>query len=60
MHHSVYDVLTGAMTRENALQVVRGSVVLVGSRLTLEWVLADYEKKRMAGDTEFNEAGGLA
>lgn len=33
----------------------RGSVVPLGSSLTLETVLADYEGMRKAGDPEFNE-----
>jgi len=43
------------LVRKNRSQPIRGSVVSVGSWLTLEWVLADYERKRKAGDPEFNE-----
>jgi repressor LexA len=46
---------TNTLTRKNPSQLVRGSVVPVGTWLTLEWVQADYEKKRQAGDPEFNE-----
>ena len=47
---------TDTMARKNPSQPIRGSVVSVGSWLTLEWVLADYERKRKAGNPEFNEA----
>jgi len=43
------------LTRKNPSQQVRGSAVPLGGWLTLEWVLADYERKRRAGDPEFNE-----
>ena len=45
-----------ATARKYRSQRVRGSIVEAkGSWLTLEWVLADYEKKRLANDPEFNE-----
>ena len=46
---------SNTLARKNPSQPVRGSVVPVGTWMTLEWVLADYENKRKAGDAEFNE-----
>jgi hypothetical protein len=45
--------------RKNPSQQIRGSVVEVGTWLTLEGVLAEYEQKRKAGDPEFNEAAAI-
>jgi len=44
-----------ALARKKSPQPIRGSVVEVGTWLTLESVLADYEQKRKAGNPEFNE-----
>jgi len=46
---------TAALARKNSPQSIRGSVVELGTWLTLEGVLADYEQKRKAGNTEFDE-----
>ncbi len=46
---------SATLVRKNSPQPIRGSVVEVGTWLTLEWVLADYEQKRKAGKPEFNE-----
>jgi hypothetical protein len=46
---------SATLARKNSPQPIRGSVVEVGTWLTLEWVLADYEQKRKAGNSEFNE-----
>jgi hypothetical protein len=47
----------GALARKHSSRQIRGSVVEAGTWLNLEWVLADYEAKRKAGDPEFNERG---
>jgi hypothetical protein len=46
---------SATLARTNSPQPIRGSVVELGTWLTLEWVLADYERKRKAGNPEFNE-----
>jgi hypothetical protein len=46
---------SATLARKNSPRPIRGSVVELGTWLTLEWVLADYEQKRKAGNPEFNE-----
>jgi len=46
---------SATLAQRNSPQPIRGSVVEMGTWLTLEWVLADYERKRKAGNPEFNE-----
>jgi hypothetical protein len=46
---------SAALARKNSPQPIRGGIVEVGTGLTLESVLADYEQKRRAGNPEFNE-----
>jgi len=46
---------SATLARKNSPHPIRGSVVELGTWLTLEWVLADYEQKRKAANPEFNE-----
>jgi hypothetical protein len=46
---------SATLARKNSPQAIRGSVVELGTWMTLEWVLADYEQKRKAGNSEFKE-----
>ena len=44
-----------AAAKKYRSQRVRGSIVEAEGWLTLEYVLADYERKRLANDPEFND-----
>jgi hypothetical protein len=46
---------TSTLTRKNPLQRIRGSIAPLKGWYTLDRVLAEYEQKQKAGNSEFNE-----